>query len=82
VDATVAFIRAYQGGHGGMPPTVNEVREALGLKSSSTVMRFLQFGVELGMLEKLEGQGAVMVRRYRAKVLPGEPCPMCGYVQW
>ena len=45
------FIRAFQESHGGMPPSIREIGEAVGLASSSTVHCHLQALVKMGELE-------------------------------
>ena len=56
----------------GAPPTVREIGAVVGLRSSSTVNRYLHQAVEMGLVRQLPGSHSYL------PVTPGR-CALCGH---
>lgn len=59
-----------------LPPTVRELGEALGLRSSSTVQQHLLHAQRLGIVRRLGPAGSS--RAWRLVHDPSDICPECG----
>lgn len=64
--------------HDGMPPTVNELREALGVGSTRTVLRYLQWLEEEGDIERWSGARGIRLVRDAGRGLETRPVPLVG----
>jgi LexA DNA binding domain-containing protein len=64
----------------GVPPTLRQIAAAVGWKSTSTVVKYLDVAVDLELLEKVQGphRGRGLSHAYRIPIVAGH-CGVCGH---